>query len=79
MLTVNNILKEIKDIPEDRLEEAYQLLRSLTHTAKPSKQQHKKIMSFAGAFADLSANDYKDYILYTRNTRAKLFDRNIEI
>lgn len=79
MLTVNNILKEIKDIPVNRLEEAYQLVQSLTPTIKSSKQQQKKILSFGGSFKDLSAKDYKEYIDYTKNTRAKLFDRSVEI
>ena len=79
MLTFNTILKEMKDIPVDRLEEVYQLIHSLN----PNKKQYaisglrKKIISFAGVFSDLSSKDYADFQKQTKNTRDKLFDRKI--
>jgi hypothetical protein len=79
MLTLNNILKEIKDVPVNRLEEVYQLVHSLTPTLKKTNTNRKKILSFGGAFSDMNTKDYKEFISYTKKTRAKLFDRNIEI
>jgi hypothetical protein len=79
MLTLNNILKEIKDVPVNRLEEVYQLVHSLTPTLKKTKVNRKKILSFGGAFSDMNAKDYKEYVAHTKKTRTKLFDRNIEI
>ncbi len=79
MLTLNNILKEIKEVPVNRLEEVYQLVHSLTPTIKKKETNHKKILSFGGAFSDMSAKDYKEYVAHTKKIRTKLFDRNIEI
>ena len=79
MLTLNNILKEIKDVPVNRLEEVYQLVHSLTPTIKKAETNHKKILSFGGAFSDMSAKDYKEYVAHTKKNRTNLFDRNIEI
>ncbi len=53
MLTLNNILKEIKDVPVNRLEELYQLIHSLTPKTKHTDTLRKKILSFGGAFSDI--------------------------
>jgi len=79
MPTINTILKEIKDVPVDRLEELYQFIQSLTPKNKSTEQLRKKILSFGGAFGDMSSEDYKDFVSLTKDTRAKLFDRNIEL
>ena len=79
MLTINTIIKEIKDVPINRLEELYQLVHSLTPTTKQSERSRKKILSFAGAFSDMSDVDYSDFLSKTKLTRTKLFDRKIEL
>jgi D-alanyl-D-alanine dipeptidase len=79
MLTLNNILKEIKDVPLNRLEELYQLVHSLTPKTKQTEALRKKILSFGGAFDDMSAKDYADFIQQTRKARTQLFDRNIDL
>ncbi len=77
MLTLNAILKEMKDVPVNRLEELYQFVHSLTPTTKQTETLRKKILSFGGAFSDMSSKDYADYLNQTKKSRAKLFDRNI--
>jgi hypothetical protein len=79
MLTLNAILKEIKDVPVSRLEELYQFVHSMTPPAKQTERFRKKILSFGGAFCDMSSKDYSDYLNQTKNARTKLFDRNIEL
>ena len=79
MHTLNNILKEIKDVPVNRLEELYQLIRSLTPKTKPTDALRKKILSFGGAFSDLSKKDYNGYLNQTKKARTQLFDRPIEL
>jgi hypothetical protein len=79
MHTLNNILKEIKDVPVNRLEELYQLIHSLTPKTKPTDALRKKILSFGGAFSDMSKKDYNDYLNHTKNARNQLFDRPIEL
>jgi hypothetical protein len=79
MPTLNTILKEIKDVPVSRLEELYQFVHSLTPKTKQTETVRKKILSFGGAFSDMSSKDYSDFLSQTKKTRAKLFDRNIEL
>ena len=79
MLTLNAILKEMKDVPVSRLEELYQFVHSLTPKTKPTDTLRKKILSYGGAFSDMSSKDYADFLNQTKKTRAKLFDRNIDL
>ena len=78
-MTLNAILKEMKDVPANRLEDLYQFVHSLTPAAKQTETLRKKILSFGGAFSDMSTKDYADYLDQTKKSRAKLFDRNIEL
>ena len=79
MLTYNTILKELKDIPVGRLEELYQFVQSLNPKNRKSANLKKKILSYSGAFSDMSAKDYTDFVKQTKSARTKLFDRNIDI
>lgn len=79
MLTINAILKEIKDIPVSRLEELYQFVHSMTPPTKQTERSRKKILSFGGTFGDMSNKDYSDFLDQTKKARTKLFDRNIEL
>ena len=79
MLTINTILKEIKEVPVNRLEELYQFVHSLTPKNKQTDTLRKKILSFGGCFSDMSAKDYTDFRNQTKKTRSKLFDRNIDV
>ena len=82
MQTLNTILKELKDVPANRLEELYQFVHSLTSANKKvSKDEklRKKILSFGGAFSDMSSKDYSDFLNQTKRARTTLFDRNIEL
>ena len=79
MLTLNTILEEIKDVPVSRLEELYQFVHSLTPKTKQTETLRKKILSFGGAFSDMSSKDYSDFLNQTKKTRTKLFDRNIDL
>jgi hypothetical protein len=79
MLTINTLLNEIKDVPVSRLEELYQLIQALTPRATSSEANRQQILSFAGAFSDMSEQEYAAYTAQTRQLRTSLFDRNIEI
>ena len=78
-MTFNSILKELKDLPSDKLEELYQYIQSLNPKKKGSEQLRKKILSFAGAFSEMSKKDYKDFLKQTKKTRSKLFNRNVDL
>jgi hypothetical protein len=79
MSTYNDILKEIKDVPVERLEELYQFVHSLNKKTKKSDSLRKKILSFAGSFSDMTAKDYADFKKETKRTREKLFDRDFNL
>jgi hypothetical protein len=81
MFTLNTILKEMKDVPVNRLEELYQFVHSLTltPTTKDNETLRKKILSYGGAFSDMSNSDYADYLNQTKKSRVQLFDRNIDL
>ncbi|MEO5947142.1 MAG: hypothetical protein ABIP79_10040 [Chitinophagaceae bacterium] len=74
MFTYHTILKEIKDLPESRLEELYEFVHSLGHSSK-KEMNGKKILSFAGSFASLNKKDYAAFVADTKKTRKNLFNR----
>ena len=78
MFNFNTILRELKDIPSNRLEELYQFVHSLNLKVKKSDTQRKKILAFAGIFADLNTADYSDLKRETKKTRITLFNRKFE-
>jgi len=79
MLTLNLILKEIKDVPVEKLEEVYEYVHSLAVKPNVSEAKRKKIMSFAGMLSDMSEADYKDFQNELKRTRENLFNRNIDL
>jgi hypothetical protein len=79
MLTLNTILKELKNVPVDRLEDLYSIILSLRTNTKKTEKKSKKILSFAGSFSDMIENDYNDFLNHTRETRNNLFDRDINL
>jgi len=79
MLTLNSIIREMKDVPIDRLNELYQFVHSLSSKTQQTENLRKKILSFGGAFSDMSSIDYSDFIEETKKTRSNLFDRNVEL
>ena len=79
MLTLNTIIKEIKNIPVSRLEDLYQLVHSMSLSNKQTESLRKKILSYGGAFSDMSSEDYADFLNHTKKARTILFDRKIEL
>jgi hypothetical protein len=79
MFTINTIIKEINDLPPERLEEVYDFVHSLKSESKSKRKNSKKILSFAGAFSDMPKNDYADLKENMADTRKSLFDRSNNI
>jgi hypothetical protein len=79
MQTINTILKELKNVPVNRLEELYQVVHSFTSVPRQPEKFQRKILSYAGAFSDMSIEDYSDYLNQTIKTRNGLFNRKIEL
>lgn len=79
MFTRSSILKEMKDIPASRLEELYEFVHALSHTAGQNEALRRKILSFAGSFEGMSKKDFTSFITHTRKTRKNLFDRKVKL
>ena len=58
----NSILKELKNIPSDKIEELHQFINSLKPKKKRKEQFRKKILAFAGSFSNISKKEYADFL-----------------
>ncbi|MDO9254822.1 MAG: hypothetical protein Q7U54_04850 [Bacteroidales bacterium] len=76
MSTLQAILKEMKEVPVNRLDELYQFIHSMTTSAKHSEKLQKRIISFGGAFSDMSEKDNSGFLNQTKKTRTELSDCN---
>ena len=74
METLNNIIKEIRNIPLDKLPELYIVIINLKAKSNSSNSSRNKILSYSGCFNELSEKDYRDFKLFTKNTRDSLFN-----
>jgi hypothetical protein len=79
MPTLNTILKELKNVPVERLEDLYSIIHSLQANTKKSDKRSKEILSFAGTFGDMPENDYNDFLRQVKQTRNDLFDRDVDL
>ncbi|MCO5236288.1 MAG: hypothetical protein M9933_08470 [Chitinophagaceae bacterium] len=57
MPTINAILRELKNVPVDKLEDLYSIIHSFRTNTKKAEKGNREILSFAGSFRDLSKND----------------------
>ena len=78
MVTINTIIKEIRNIPGERLNEVYQFIHSLNIHYNINDVKRKKIISFAGLLSDMSDEDYTDFVDEIRKTRKSIPERNLE-
>ncbi|MEN9523888.1 MAG: hypothetical protein RL065_2265 [Bacteroidota bacterium] len=81
MLTINTILKEMKDVPVSKLEDIYQFVHSLTVKEKPdtSEKIKSKLLSYSGLLSEMNEKDYSDFVHHTKLTRANNFNRNVDL
>jgi len=79
MPTINTIIKELKNIPVDKLEDIYSMIHSFRTDVKNTGAKTQDILSYAGAFEDMSKSDYDDFLEQTKQTRDQLFDRQINL
>jgi len=77
MTTINAILKELKNVPEDKLEEISAIIRLIKSNVRNRDVTRRQILAYGGCFNDLSLNDYEDFLEETKRTRSNLFDRDI--
>lgn len=77
MPTINAIIRELKSVPVDKLEDLYSIIHSLRANIKKTDTKYQEILSFAGTFRDIQKSDYDDFVKHTKQTRNELFERNI--
>lgn len=73
MFPINSIIREINELPADRLDEVYEFVHALNK--KASTDSKNKILNYAGAFSDMSKEDYKDFAVQTKKMRKDFFNR----
>jgi len=78
-LTLNIVIREIKYIPVERLEDLYSFVLSLNTKIKKSDNLRKNVLSFAGSFSDMTDKNYSDFVNETKKVRTNLFARNIDL
>ena len=79
MLRLKTIIDEMKDVPENRLEDVFQFVHALNVKTKKKDAQRKKILSYAGAFSDMPEKDYAGFVRETKRVRASLFIRSLDL
>jgi hypothetical protein len=79
MLTINTILKEIKDVPVERLDEVYEFVHSLTVKKEKAQKRSNALDALAGCMSDMSEQDYQDFVSHTQEVRNELFTRKFDI
>jgi len=55
------------------------LIHSLSADSNKAEIPRHKILSYAGAFADMDQIDYNDFMEQTRKARKDLFDRDVDL
>jgi hypothetical protein len=78
-ITYNQIIEEINQIPIEHLTSLYYFIHSFNKQSDNNKLQKENLLKFAGSWADMSENDFKEYIEQTQIVRNNLMDRNIDI
>lgn len=78
-ITYNQIIEEINQIPVEHLTSLYYIIHSFNKQSDTNNFQKNNLLKFAGSWAEMSENDFKEYIEQTQIVRNNLMDRNIDI
>lgn len=79
MITLDNILREIHNVPKNRLEELAQFVQSLIHKPKSAEGLKAKILSYNDLLADFDEDDYLEFTQNTKSIREELFERGYQL
>ena len=79
MVTINTILEEVKNVPVNRLEELYSIIRSLKDSTGGPGAGKGTILTFAGCFNGMKQENYDDLINNMKETRNNFLDRETDI
>jgi hypothetical protein len=79
MFKKEQIIREINEIPAQRLEEVYQFVHALNPKSESTVAKRKKIMAYAGSFADMESKAWQSFAKTVKRTRRKLFNRHVDL
>ncbi len=74
-----SILLQLSAVPTDYLQQVDNFLRNLAKEIRQKEQNRAEILSLAGAWADISENDFDTYLKTVKNTKSEMFSRDIEL
>ncbi len=69
------ILEEVRRIPDERLGEAYALLREFRQGATDMDAPHAEVMDYAGSWRDMSDETFSRFLDELTNRRQQAFSR----
>ncbi|MCB0519742.1 MAG: hypothetical protein H6577_16625 [Lewinellaceae bacterium] len=74
-----SVLEKLSHIPVEYLQQVDAYLSSLVEKAQKKKGKEKAVKSFAGAWSDMSEEDFQDYLKAAKETGNELFNRQVEL
>lgn len=73
IITFDNVVDEIKQIPDHKLPELYELVHGFRLRLPGSEKLKQRIMKFAGSWADLPDETFSSFLAETRQRRKRAF------
>ena len=72
-ITFDSVMDEIKQIPDHKLPELYELVHGFRLRLPGSEKEKQQIMQFAGSWIDLPDEDFTSFLTETRQRRKQAF------
>ena len=72
-ITFDNVMDEIKQIPDHKLPELYELVHGFRLHLPGSEKEKQRVMKFAGSWADLPDDTFSSFLTETRQRRKQAF------
>jgi len=79
LVTYQTLINEINQIPVSFLQDVYDLLHTYQVQINQKEQNRKKILEYAGDWADLSEQDFLDIKAEIERNRNEMFNREIDL
>jgi len=79
LVTYQTLINEINQIPVSFLQDVYDLLHTYQVQINQKEQNRKKILEYAGDWADLSEQDFLDIKAEIERNRKEMFNKEIDL
>nr|VFK79870.1 MAG: hypothetical protein BECKSD772D_GA0070982_10716 [Candidatus Kentron sp. SD] len=77
-MELSQVMKEIRLVPEDRLPEIHDLIRSFIPGPETGRDDTAKIMRFAGCWRNLTDGEFAEFSQEIAARRARAFSGRID-